>query len=89
MNIDELIEKADISDIPETYQPVAKLIGIGNFVKLCMYAMGDEIYFPTPERALRVTRNRLIMEEYNGYNAVELSRKYNLTSQCIKAILRG
>jgi len=46
MDNDELLKDVDVSDIPETYQPVVSLIGLDNFLKLCRYAMGDELYFP-------------------------------------------
>lgn len=89
MNNDELLKMVDVSDIPETYQPVVSLIGMDNFLKMCHYAMGDEIYFPMKESILRNARNRLIIQEYNGHNLVELSQKYNLTVKHIRNIVKG
>ncbi len=89
MDNDVLLNHVDVSDIPETYQPVVSLIGLDNFLKLCRYAMGDELYFPMQKSILCSTRNRLILQEYNGYNFEELSRKYNLTVKQIKNILKG
>lgn len=40
MDNDVLLKHVDVSDIPETYQPVVDLIGLDNFLKLCRYAMG-------------------------------------------------
>lgn len=89
MDNDELLKHVDVSDIAETYQPVVSLIGLDNFLKLCRYAMGDELYFPMQESILRNARNRLIIQEYNGNNLPELSRKYGLTKTYIRNIVKG
>lgn len=89
MDNDVLLKHVDVSDIPETYQPVVDLIGLDNFLKLCRYAMGDELYFPMQESILRNARNRFIMQEYNGNNLPELSQKYGLTRKCIRNIVKG
>ena len=89
MDNDELLKNLDISDVSETYRPVAILIGLDNFLKLCRYAMGTELYFPMQKSILRNTRNRLIIREYNGHNLAELSQKYNLTAKHIRNIIKG
>lgn len=89
MDNDEFLKNVNESDIPETYQPVVSLIGLDNFLKLCQYAMGDELYFPMQKSILSGTRNRLILQEYNGYNLMELSKKYNLTTKQIKNIINA
>ena len=89
MDNDELLKDVDVSDIPETDQPVVSLIGLDNFLKLCRYAMGDELYFPMQESVLRNTRKRLIIREYNRSNISELSHKYDLTPNQIRNIVKG
>lgn len=89
MDIYNLISHVEISDIPETYQPVVSLIGVDNFLKLCRYASGDQLYFPMLKSILKNARNRLILQEYNGYNLKELSRKYALTVRAVKNIVHG
>lgn len=89
MDNKELLINVVLSDIPETYQPVVSLVGLDNFLKLCRYAMGDEIYFPMQESILRNARNRLIIQEYNGRNLADLSQKYNLTAKHISNIIKG
>ena len=83
-----LLEFVVEADIPESYQPVVSLIGMENFLKLCRYAMGDELYFPMQESILRNTRKRLIIQEYTGDNVIELSRKYNLTQTRVRGIIK-
>lgn len=84
-----LLENVQKSDIPENYEHIVSLIGLDNFIKICQYAMGDELYFPTPESILRETRNRLILQEYDGYNMAGLSRKYGITKATVKNIVKG
>lgn len=89
MDNNELLKDMNVSDVPATYQPVVSLIGLDNFLKLCRYAMGDELYSPTQKNMLRLVRNRLIVQEYNGKNLKELSKKYNLTTKQIGHIVKG
>lgn len=89
MDDNELIKKLNASDIPKTYTPVVDLIGIDSFLKLCKYASGDELYFPMPASILKNIRKRLIIQEYDGYNIQELSRKYGLTQRRIHEIIKG
>lgn len=89
MDNNVLLKSVDVSDIPENYQPIVSLIGMDNFLKMCQYAMGDEIYFPMQESILRNARNRLIIQEYNGHNLAELSQKYSLTAKQINNIVKG
>lgn len=89
MDNNVLLKSVDVSDIPENYQPIVSLIGMDNFLKMCRYAMGDEIYFPMQESILRNARNRLIIQEYNGHNLAELSQKYSLTAKQINNIVKG
>lgn len=83
------MKHVDVSDVSETYHPVVSLIGMDNFLKLCRHAMGDELYFPMQESILRNTRNRLIIQQYNGNNLLELAHKYNLTTKHINNIVKG
>ncbi len=89
MDSNNLLKDVEISDIPEAYHPIVSLIGLDNFLKMCEYSMGDEIYFPMRETIFRKARNRLIIQEYNGYNHAELAKKYNLTSKQIKNIVNA
>lgn len=89
MSRNDLVNQVDVSDVPEVYRPVVNLIGLDGFMKLCKYAMGDELYFPMYSSILRNTRNRLIIQEYNGYNLPELCHKYDLTQRQIINILKS
>lgn len=85
MKQDELLKMVDICDVPESYRPIVELVGLNNFLKLCRYASGDEIYFPMQKSILKNTRKRLIQKEFNGCNALELSRKYDISLKRVKS----
>lgn len=83
----ELMKQTDIADVPETYRPIANIIGINNLVKICQYCNGDELYFPMADTILRNARNRNIKISYTGSNTKELALKYNLTKKQIMNIV--
>lgn len=89
MDNNDFLKHVEISDIPDTYHPIVSLIGLDNFLKLCSYSMGDELYFPMQETISRKARNRMIIQEYDGYNHADLAKKYNLTSKQIKNIINA
>lgn len=76
-----------LEDIPESYQPVASLIGVKSFIDLCKYVNGDEIYFPMLKYITKKARNRNLIKEYNGSNESELARKYLLSKKQIGNII--
>lgn len=87
--IRELIEDTTISDIPDKYKAVVSIVGVEKYVALAEYAKGDELYFPKVESILIQARNRRIRKEFNGYNAKELTDRYNLTLPQVLNIIRG
>ena len=58
--IKELIKDIDILDIPEKYRNIAEVIGLENYLELCNYAKGDEIYFPKRESILIPARKNMM-----------------------------
>ncbi len=89
MNPEDFIPYIRYSDIPEAYQPIVSMIGIEAFFRLCQLCGGAVVYLPITDSIIRTTRNRIIMQEYNGYNARLLSRKYGMTEKHIKNIVKG
>lgn len=87
MNVNDFLPYVMKADIPETYQPVVDMIGIDAFLKLCQYCMGDNMYFPMTDTIFRKTRNRLIQQEYDGYNSKMLGKKYGITTRQVTNIV--
>ena len=86
--MEELEADTTLEDIAEPYRLVVEMIGLKNVLKLSQYFMGDKIYLPKAERTLAPARNRRIRREYNGRNAKELAKEYDLTTNQILQIVR-
>lgn len=84
----ELLRNTTIEDISEKYRVIVELVGIGNMMQISKYLMGDKLYFPKPDSIIRQARNRKILEEYNGYNEVELAKRFDLSVSHIKTIVK-
>lgn len=84
----ELLEDTRIEDLSELSQAIAELIGLENLLKLSHFANGTEIYISPPSAILKKARNRKIRSEYNGYNSKELSKKYGISEDHMKTIIK-
>ena len=67
---------------------IAEEIGADNLLKLAVLVGGTTFYMPQAESILRPLRDQKIREEYNGYNDVELARKYGVTPRHVREIAR-
>lgn len=86
--IEKLIPNITIESLPESYQEVARIIGIDNAIKLSQYLGGLGYYFPKLDSMLRQTRDELIRKEFTGFNHRDLARKYGLTEVWIREIVQ-
>lgn len=78
----------EIEDLPEIYQIIADELNIETALKLGEMFGGSPVYFPILERALIRIRNKAILEEFDGTNHRQLSRKYNLSLRHVYKVLR-
>lgn len=79
-----------IEDLPPIYQTIAKIIGIDNAVLLGKEIGGESLYLPKlNHRSLTFFKERdsLILEEFNGHNALDLARKHGITSRRLYEII--
>jgi len=76
-------------DLPDPYYQIAKEIGVEPTLKIAKLFGGAKIYLPKHDTALQTVRDRQIRKEYNGYNCRELAKKYNLTENWVRSIVRG
>lgn len=79
--------KFELEMLPESYQDVADIIGIGKFLELCKLFGGMEVYIPQYKTLIKPIRNQKILEEYNGNNIRELARKYDVCESTIRKIV--
>lgn len=88
MRIEDFIDEMTPSDLPDPYNMMAELIGIDSTVKIIKSFGGTRIYLPKAELVIQTFRNERILKEYNGFNVKELAKKYGLTENWTRTILR-
>jgi len=83
----ELWEELTVGMLPPgTYRKIAQEIGPQNFYRLAKLVGGTTIYIPKPDSVLRPVRDARIRKEYNGYNCMELAKKYNVTERWVQQL---
>ena len=81
-------EAITIDMLPEQYQPLAEVIGVQQLLNLAEKQGGSNLYVPKLEALVRTTRDRQIKEEYTGYNAEALAKKYSMTVRWVQEICK-
>ena len=76
-----------LNDIPEEQRDFAELVGLETFRKLVEMYGGSSIYICKEDAILRQKRNLAIANEFNGYNFLELAKKYSLTDRTIRDVI--
>lgn len=71
----------------ENQKIVYDIIGEENFIKLMNEFPSTYIYFPKPEMKAKPSRNRKIVEEFDGGNYFKLGKKYGLCENMIRKIV--
>ena len=73
--------------IPEgLWREVAETIGAENLYKLAELIGGATLYIPKPESLTRPIRDAHIKAEFNGWNHLELAKKYNVTDRLVRQV---
>jgi Mor family transcriptional regulator len=85
--MDELWKELTIEMLPDNqWRQVAEAIGIENFCKMLAIVGGATTYIPQLDGLLRPVRDARIKSEFNGWNYLELARKYNITDRLVRSI---
>jgi Mor family transcriptional regulator len=85
--MNELSKDLTIEMIPEgLYKEIATAIGTDNFVRLAEVIGGATVYIPKPESIVRPVRDARIKAEFNGYNHLELARRYGVTERWVRQL---
>lgn len=83
----DLWKGIELSDIPEEQRDFAELVGLDTFRKLVEMYGGSSIYICKEDAILRQKRNLAIANDFNGYNYLQLAKKYNLTERTIRDVI--
>ena len=85
--MDAYAKELTLEQIPEgLYRQIAEAIGVENFVELTQLVGGSTIYLPKTESVVRPVRDAKIRAEFNGYNHLELSKKYEVTERWVRQL---
>jgi Mor family transcriptional regulator len=72
--------------LPLNMRPLADVIGIEQMLNLIEQFGGETIYIPKLDALLKTARDKMIKQEYTGYNTKELAKKYDLTVRWVQKI---
>ena len=77
----------DLSKLKAKDREIAELIGIENYMRLVNQYGGSNIYIPSASLLKRDELEKEIKQQYNGDNAAELGKKYELSARTIIRIV--
>ena len=83
------MEYIKLDDIPQELVGVASFMGIDKFIEFCNEYGGIAIYFPSKKTLFRNSRNREIINRYNGKNIKDLARAFEISEVQVRNIIRN
>lgn len=87
MGMSDLVKELTIEMLPDNqWKQVAEAIGIENFCKMLEIVGGATLYIPQLNNTIRPVRDAHIKAEFNGWNYLELARKYSITDRLVRSI---
>lgn len=82
-----LLDELTLEDLDHEQRELAECIGLEAYKKLVATYAGSYVYVCKAETLTSELRNKIIKQEFNGYNYLELAHKYNLTERTIRYIV--
>lgn len=77
----------DVSKLKGKNKEIAELIGEEGFTRLAKQFGGSKIYIPTLSTLNRSEVSEELKQQYNGYNAAELGKKYSLSERTVMRMI--
>lgn len=85
---DEWIKELTPSMLPDgMHRQIAEKIGIENLLALATLVGGTTFYVQQKKQILKPLRDKKIREEYNGFNTLELSKKYDVSERWVRQLI--
>ena len=85
--MDKFVKELTVEMLPDnSWRQVAEAIGLENFCKMLEIVGGSSTYIPKLDYILRPVRDVHIKAEFNGWNYLELAKKYNITERLVRGI---
>ena len=63
------------------------MIGLEATMRLCQEFGGTDTYIPKVDGLLAAKQRELIRQEWNGYNAEQLARRYGVSARWIRKLV--
>lgn len=82
-----LLDNITLDDLDPEQRELAECIGLEPYKKLVQNYAGSYVYVCKPDTITASVRNTQIQKEFNGYNYLELAKKYNLSEISIRRIV--
>lgn len=82
-----LLDNLTLDDLDADQRELAECVGIEAYKNLVQTYAGSYVYVCKEDTITSELRNRIIKQEFNGYNYLELARTYNLSERTIRNIV--
>ena len=82
-----LLDDLHLEDLQPDAMELAEVVGMDAFKAIVCYCGGSNLYVPSLSTILIKSRNRKIIQEYNGFNQKQLARIYGMSQRHIKNIV--
>ncbi len=82
-----LLDELTIEDLDCEQKELAECIGLAAYKKLVENYAGSYVYVCKPDTVTKNARNMQIEKEFNGYNYLELAKKFNLSEGSVRRII--
>lgn len=82
-----LIENVTLDALNDEQRQLAECIGLEAYKKLIHTYSSSSIYISKENTITRDIRNKQIKNEFDGFNYLELAKKYNLSTRRIRDIV--
>lgn len=74
-------------DVGYKLEGLFEIVGEKEFLEISRMYGGDLVYIPTYSSLVRGSRNREIVDKYNGVNAADLARVYGMSVNHLNRIV--
>ena len=79
--------KVEAYDVIENLSLMYESVGEEKFLEIIRMYGGNNLYIPTYKSVIRSSRNRDIVNRYNGFNGTQLAREYGISVNQVRNII--
>ena len=79
--------KVEAYDVIENLSLMYEIVGEEKFLEIIRMYGGNNLYIPTYKSVIRSSRNRDIVNRYNGFNGTQLAREYGISVNQVRNIV--